>query len=325
MPGSGTHTFIDAEDYQAGLGQSRIGSIVTCSGAFKARLTWVELDHLYLLRCQEEQSHIAYVSLPQSLVFVSFQTEQGRRSLWGGRELQCGDIIFHSRGERLHQRTTGPCCWNLIALTPEDLEDYGRTLFVQKLVAPDAGTVLRPPRSQSAGLRRLHASACHLAETRARTLSHRETARSLEQDLILALVACLTTATAYDHGAAKRRHAAIMVRLEEVLVEHLRQPRRLTELCELIGVTDRALRSCCAEFLGIGPSWYVLLRRLKEMRIALRKADPLVASVAEIARDCGFVECGNRFVAVYAAVFGETPATTLQRERGSRFLGPDTS
>jgi transcriptional regulator GlxA family with amidase domain len=93
----------------------------------------------------------------------------------------------------------------------------------------------------------------------------------------------------------------------------------------LIGVTDRTLRSCCAEFLGIGPSWYVLLRRLKEVRIALRNADPVVVSVTEIARDCGFVECGNRFVAIYAAVFGETPAITLQRTRGSRFLGADTN
>jgi transcriptional regulator GlxA family with amidase domain len=83
------------------------------------------------------------------------------------------------------------------------------------------------------------------------------------------------------------------------------------------------LRSCCAEFLGIGPSRYVLLRRLKEVRIALRNADPAIASVAEIARDCGFVEFGNRFVAIYLTMFGETPATTLGRTRGSRFLGPD--
>jgi transcriptional regulator GlxA family with amidase domain len=65
------------------------------------------------------------------------------------------------------------------------------------------------------------------------------------------------------------------------------------------------------------------LRRLKEVRIALRNADPAIASVAEIARDCGFVEFGNRFVAIYLTMFGETPATTLGRTRGSRFLGPD--
>jgi AraC-like DNA-binding protein len=323
MPGSGTRSFIDPEDYQAGLRQSRVGLIVTCPRAFKARLTWAELGHLYLLRCQEDQPRIAYVSLPQSLVVVSFQTDPGLPSVWGGTELQPGDIIFHSRGERQHQRTTGPCCWNLIALAPEDLEAYGRTLFVQELVAPDAGTVLRPSPSHSAGLRRLHAAACRLAETRAQTLSHHEAARSLEQDLILALVACLTTAAAYDHGAAMRHRGAIMVRFEEVLVQHLRQPLNLPELCELIGVTDRTLRSCCAEFLGVSPSRYVLLRRLKEVWIALRDADPTTASVAEIARDCGFVEFGNSFVAIYLTVFGETPATTLGRTRGSRFLDPD--
>jgi len=47
------------------------------------------------------------------------------------------------------------------------------------------------------------------------------------------------------------------------------RPLPMPQLCALIGVTDRTLRSCCAEFLGISPSRYVLLRRLKRVRVAL--------------------------------------------------------
>ena len=54
-----------------------------------------------------------------------------------------------------------------------------------------------------------------------------------------------------------------MIRFEEVLAEHLGEPLRMTELCELIGVTERTLRSCCAQFLGMSPIRYVLLRRLE--------------------------------------------------------------
>ena len=95
----------------------------------------------------------------------------------------------------------------------------------------------------------------------------------------------------------------------------------MPQLCALIGVTDRTLRSCCAEFLGISPSRYVLLRRLQAVRIALRNADPATASVAEIAGGCGFTELG-RFAGAYQTAFGESPSTTLRRAPGPGVLNP---
>jgi transcriptional regulator GlxA family with amidase domain len=88
-----------------------------------------------------------------------------------------------------------------------------------------------------------------------------------------------------------------------------------------MGVTDRALRSCCAEFIGITPSRYVLLRRLKRACGALRETDPAATSVAEVAHSCGFTELG-RFAVAYRTVFGEMPSTTLRRTSGQGVLGP---
>jgi AraC-like DNA-binding protein len=109
-----------------------------------------------------------------------------------------------------------------------------------------------------------------------------------------------------------------MIRLEEVLAEHLSQPPSITEFCELLGVSDRTLRSCCAEFLGMSPARYVRLRQLREVRSALRDADPDTTNVAEIAHRFGFAELG-RFAGTYRATFGETPSTTLQRPPGRHF------
>jgi transcriptional regulator GlxA family with amidase domain len=105
------------------------------------------------------------------------------------------------------------------------------------------------------------------------------------------------------------------------LADHPNRPLHVPELCALIGVSERTLRSCCAEFLGISPSRYVLLRRLKAVRIALRDADPATASVAEIASSCGFTELG-RFAGVYRTAFGESPSITLQRSPGSGIFDP---
>jgi transcriptional regulator GlxA family with amidase domain len=162
---------------------------------------------------------------------------------------------------------------------------------------------------------------CRLAETKPRILAHTEVARAIEQDLIQTLVACLTGASVRADRPTKRRHARIMNRFEEVLAEHLSKPLRTTELCELIGVTERTLRSCCAEFLGMSPVRYMLLRRLSRARVALRDAAPDGANLSELVRGLGFAEL-ERFEAAYGAAFGETPLTTLQRAPGARFINP---
>jgi AraC-like DNA-binding protein len=320
MPGSGTGTFIEPDDYQANLRQVRIDLLGTSQGAFKARLTWVTLHHLDLQRCEEDLPRIAYLSLAPELVFTGFATRPDPPMQWGGVELQPGDIILHSRGERFHQRTTGSCSWSLVGLDPDHLETYFEALSGKPLSLPASLRILRPAMRDAARLRRLHAQACRLAETRPRVLAHPEVARAIEQGLIHALVTCLS-AKARDDGAARRHHARIMVRFEEVLAEHRNRPLPMPQLCALIGVTDRTLRSCCAEFLGISPSRYVLLRRLKRVRVALSAADPATASVAEIAGGCGFTELG-RFAGVYRTTFGESPSTTLGRSLGSGIIDP---
>ena len=83
-----------------------------------------------------------------------------------------------------------------------------------------------------------------------------------------------------------------MVRFEEVLAEHLSRPLRMPELCALVAVSNQTLRLCCAEFLGMSPTQYLLLRRLKEVRRELRNADPNMVTVAEVARRFGFAEGG---------------------------------
>lgn len=284
MPGSGTRTFIDPDDYRVTLRQARIDLLVTSLGAFKARLTWVELDHLHLIRSQEELPRIGYLSLAPALNFIAFTTQSDPPPVWGGMALRSGDIMFHSRGERLHQWTKGPCLWSLIAVAPGYLEDYGRALSGRELVPPPVGRILRPAPRDAARLQRLHAMACRLAETRPKSLTHPEVVRGLEQELIHALVTCLTVGDVHRDAAANRNHATIMVRFEEVLAKHLYRPMRLLEIRELIGVTDRALRSCCVEFLGISPSQYLHLRQLKLVRSTLRDAAPDTVCVAEIAR-----------------------------------------
>jgi AraC-like DNA-binding protein len=312
MPGGGTRTFLEPDHYEASLRQAHIVAVIVPRGRFSARLTWAELHHLQVLRAEEDSPSLAYLQLAPGLAFVTFPAESGPLPVWRGREMQAGEIMVHGRGERLHQSTSGPAVWNVIAVDPAQLERYGRALSGMPFSLPAEGGILQPSRRLATGLRRLQARICRLAETKPKMLSHREVARAIEQGLIQILVACLTNVGAQADGYAKRHHARIMVRFEEVLSEYLSRPLQMPELCELIAVSDRTLRSCCAEFLGITPIQYVLLRRLKEVRRALRDADPDIVKVGEVAHSFGFTELG-RFAGTYRATFGETPSTTLQR------------
>jgi AraC-like DNA-binding protein len=312
MPESGTFTFSDPDDFRAKLRKAGIELFPTVSRDFKARLTCAELPHLRLLYIREERPRVAYVALARDLVFVTFAARSGPPLLWGGVELRPGDVVLHSQGEHMHQRTIGACHWASISQTPEHFAGCGKALTGKDLLPPPAGRVLRLSPSAVTSLRQLHAGACRLAEKKPELIAHPEVARALEQDLIHALVTCLSAGAHSQPVAPRRRRAEIMRQFEEALAAHPEHPPHLPEMCNAIGVPERTLRVCCAEFLGMGPVRYLRLRRLARVRAALRHADPATANVSDIARRHGFLQLG-RFAAQYRAVFGEVPSTTLQR------------
>jgi AraC-like DNA-binding protein len=311
MTESGTATYTNPDDYQAGIGSACVNLIVTGSGDFKARLTRLNLRHLQALSCCEQLPRIAYLSLEREQACVSFPASVGSSLTHCGVELRFGDIVFHSRGERTHQRTNGERKWGLISLPPEQLAVWGKALTGRKITSPPEGRVLRPSRSDAARLLRLHSKICRLAETRHKLIGNAEVARALEQELLHALVNCLTADDANGNLKTKRHHADIMVRFEDALTGQSGTPLKIPALCAAIGVPERTLRACCAEFLGMSPTRYLLLRRLNMARSALRRADPATASVAEIARIHQFMEPG-RFAVTYRTIFGEMPSTTLR-------------
>jgi AraC-like DNA-binding protein len=314
MAGNGTFYFSDSDDFRACLRKLGMEVALTVGGDFKARLTVVELRQLRLLLGWEEQPRIAYISLAPERVFVTFAAQCGRPMIWGGLALRPGDVVAHGQGEQLHQRTRSACHWACISLTAENVAACGKALTQQDLVLPSAGQVLHHSRAALARLRELHAGACRLVERKPELITHPEVARALEHDLVYALVTCLIAGLHHQGVAPSRRRADIMRQFELVLAAHSASLPHVPELCEAVGVPERTLRACCAEFLGMAPTRYLRLQRLGMVRAALRHADAATISVSEIAIRHGFRQLG-RFAAAYRVVFGEAPSTTLWRAR----------
>jgi AraC-like DNA-binding protein len=304
--------FGDPDDFRANLREAGIELVLTAFGDFRAHVTLVELRQLRLLYIWEEQPRIAFVSLAPELAFVTFAAQPCRPMTWGGLRLLPGDVVFHGQGEHMHQRTSGVCHWAFISQTSEHLSASSKALTGKELLPPPAGRVLRLSSSAIVRLRQLHAGARRLLEKKPELIAHPEVARALEQDLTRALVTCLSIGAHCLHLAPGRRRAEIMRQFEEALAAHSEGVPHLPDLFKAIGVPERTLRACCAEFLGMSPGRYLRLLRLARVRTALCHADAAMVNVSDVARRYGFLQLG-RFAAQYRAVFGESPSTTLQR------------
>ena len=115
-----------------------------------------------------------------------------------------------------------------------------------------------------------------------------------------------------EDRAALRQHATIMRRFHTVIEERLSEPLYLPELCKEIGTSERTLRACCEEHLGMGPKRYLLLRRMNMVQRALRRGTAAQTTVTDTATRYGFWQFG-RFASEYKLLFGELPSATLAR------------
>ena len=309
MVASGTATFTNPDLYQSSIGEANIELTFTAGGDFKARLTWLSLGHLRAVRGSENIPRIGYFSLPPGRAIFVFPTSPASAT-WNGVELRFGDVVFCGQCECTHHWTTGHGKWGFVSLPFEQLAACGRALTGSEMTPPPYGQALRSP--HAGHLIRLHSKVCRLAEVRHHMVSNAEVIRSMEQEVLHALVKCLASDDADWKDKTRSHHAEIMLRFEDALRARRGSQLDVPDLCATLGVPERTLRMCCTGFLGVSPTRYFLLRRLNKARSALLQADPVTASVAEIARSCGFSELG-RFAVTYRSVFGEMPSATLRR------------
>jgi AraC-like DNA-binding protein len=320
MPVGAVGRFTDPEYYVANLHVMTVDLVVTGSGQFDGRLTWAQLRHIDLLCAQESLPRIAYVSLQPPAVMATFLMQSGPALLLNGVALQPGEIAFHARGERFHQRTTGAARWGLLAIAPRFASICAAALTGRRFRLPTTGAVFRPPSADMTRFLRLHARVGHLVEVRPARIGHPEVVRAIEQELIDMLMTCFCTGKPRNESAGTRRRADVMARFKHQLAAHPDRLPPMPELCAIIGTSQRHLVACCREFLDMSPNQYHRLRRLNRVRGAILNADPTKAKVSEIARSHHFTELG-RFAASYREAFGERPSMTLLRVRNARAAG----
>ena len=95
---------------------------------------------------------------------------------------------------------------------------------------------------------------------------------------------------------------------------HMAERIHLRDLSSAAGVSTRTLGYLFLRNYGVTPMAFVKRERLNKARRLLEQADPARATVASIARRCGFAHMGQ-FALDYKRLIGESPSETLNRPR----------
>jgi AraC-like DNA-binding protein len=320
VAGTTTSVFGEPDDFREALRyEGNLDLYITGSGRFLARLTKVVLDRLCVTAVTEQLPRIGFMGVPLDMVLISFPFGDRPPPIWGGIRPQPGEIMMFGPGHRLHLRTQGPCLWAAVWVPTSVLSEGFYELTGNALTIAPFAELLRPSRILGGRLLRIHAAAVRAAEVRPATIVGAEAVHGLEQQLFHALVECLSAKPVENQMQIRHRDQEISARFEDLLQAREVPPRQMDELLPALGVSDRHLRKCCADDLGMSPASYIRLRALHRVHDILRGGDPEVVSVSQVARLNGFGAPGL-FAAKYRALFGELPSATLRRPRPAAAL-----
>ena len=212
--------------------------------------------------------------------------------------------------------SAAPTRWASVSFAPADLASALASLRGGE--SPALRTVFRPvfaaPPTASAIVSLLF-STLRTVESDAAAFAQSGARNALERGLLDAFAQAVNSAEEPPRADRVKLPATRLVRqCEESLETHIAAPVYIADLCKLTGASERTLRNAFHTVYGIGPTRYLMQRRLANARRALREANA-GDTVTSIATRHGLWDLG-RFAADYRMLYGEPPSATLRAARG---------
>jgi AraC-like DNA-binding protein len=314
MPQVRVFAFTDPDAYQERIRASNAAILTSGRGEFRASLTHITLDRVWMQWGSDSLPRIARTTVDPGRAILMFLADPDQPATQiGGREMANDNLVVYGRGSTNIVRTDASTRWASVSLDHAELMAAGKAITGREVVCPSDTYLVAPPPLVMTQLKAIHSLAIKLAKTAPEALLAQAAARALEQQIKYAMVACLTGDRPSERRWLPGQHARIVNRFLEFLEVRPDEPVYLAEICAAIGASERTLRTCCQEVLGVGPVRYLWLRRMYLARQALLHADALAATVTEIATAHGFWELG-RFSVEYRGLFGESPSESLRRK-----------
>jgi AraC family ethanolamine operon transcriptional activator len=227
-------------------------------------------------------------------------------------EIGAGDLFLLAPGQEIYARYSGANRYAALLIAPDELFAY---LESQQPGAADAAvwrqcaTALTLDPTTAAANIRQGSMLLDLLAKHGPKLSSGE-ADFYRRSLLHLKTAPLRNAVSY-RGAPVRSAVALVRKADRYLADAGARPVHVSELCAVLGVSERALQRAFEDVLGMGPIAFSRRKRLGDVHSALKRAAP-GATVKDIALAHGFAD-QPRFARAFRQAFGELPSRTLGR------------
>jgi hypothetical protein len=104
----------------------------------------------------------------------------------------------------------------------------------------------------------LHRAAIHAAEARSFTIVDVDAAHGIEQQLIHALIECLSSSSRDQETPTDHRHRSMLAQFEDMVSD---EPQRsISDICVALHISEATLQACCWQHLGMSSDRYRCLR-----------------------------------------------------------------
>lgn len=255
-------SFTALEDLRpARLGYGEFDLELTERARLRARSTRVALANLWLFDVECELPTVGCAQIPDGVLMVALSMRGSEPLRWGGISAEPRDMVTIGPAQFVHLRTDAACRFAAIWLPAAKFAALATAVTGRAISVPPLVERWLPPPEASRRLRRLYSAAIRTARARKGRVAGAEAAHGLEQLLIHAVAECLCGHSAVTTVPSVRQSQALMSRFEEIVRRRIDARPGMSALCEELGISQGALRQCCSEFLGMGPSSYIRLHR----------------------------------------------------------------
>ena len=272
MLGSIVRTFTDPYDYQSFSPNAERKIVVTVPGKYEAESAAINLHRLLTERAWQSLPTISHSATRAGRVTFSIQPDVNRPpAIFGGTEVRPDEIIVRPSGTEHYCRAPAHMQRGSLSLAADEFAAVARTVIGRDLIAPTDPYVMRPQPAPMSHLLSLHKVVNDLVVTAPDILTQAEVAKAIEQEMLRAMIYCVTAPAATDRLRPARQ--SVMRRFEQVIEAHVDEPLYITDICAAVGVSERLLRAICHEHMAVSPHKYLWLRRMHLVRHALTAAD----------------------------------------------------
>jgi AraC-like DNA-binding protein len=236
--------------------------------------------------------------------------------IWRGRSMDRRSIVYLAPNAEYQDISPGDSAWAFLSFDWKPLERaLGAFTGTDFPMAPQGCRLFLPEEDSFETLRRRLKAVQSAVRTDPSLLQESGARHGIEESVLSVLALALGSASQIrpvTYGATARLR--VVKQVEACLEARRGETVYLADLCSVTGVSERTLRTVFQENYGMSPVQYLRLRRLHQVRRALRRADSDLNTVQSVANRFGIWHMG-RFAVEYRELFGESPLETLRDAR----------